>query len=95
MFSGNILLSFLGSKVSLIDKSEIRYEGILHTIDHQMSTVVLTKVRSFGTENRPTNRPVAPKDVVYDYITFRGSDIKDFKVLEDKSHQQYGGKHIR
>merc|ERR1712223_421130 len=73
---------YLGSKISLISKSEIRYEGILYTIDTKDSTVALSKVRSFGAEDRPTDRPVAPREEIYEYIIFRGTDIKDIRVCQ-------------
>jgi hypothetical protein len=45
-------------------------------------TVTLSKVRSYGTEDRVTDRPLAPLDKVYEQVTCRGSDIKDLIVHE-------------
>ncbi|KAG7493412.1 hypothetical protein JOB18_008562 [Solea senegalensis] len=73
---------YIGSKISLISKAQIRYEGILSSVDTERSTVALAKVKSYGTEDRHSNRPVPPKDEIYEYIIFRGSDIKDITVSE-------------
>lgn len=43
----------------------------------------IATVRSFGTEERETPYPIMPQPTVYDYILFRGSDIKDIRVVNN------------
>jgi protein LSM14 len=58
--------------------------GTLHEINSETSTVALENVSSFGTENRKTDpKEIIPaSDSVYEYIVFRGSDVKDLRIEE-------------
>lgn len=77
--SGNI--PYIGSKISLITTSDIRYEGILFTLNREESTIAVQNVRSFGTEGRRS--PEVPmSNEIYDFIIFRGKDLKDLTVLQ-------------
>ncbi|KEP66726.1 UNVERIFIED_CONTAM: FFD and TFG box motifs protein [Hammondia hammondi] len=76
-------LPYLGSRISLISNTEIRYEGILDSINAEQATVALRMVRSLGTEGRRHPDDIPPSPQVYDYIVFKGSDIKDLTVCSE------------
>lgn len=58
------------------------YVGTLHEINSDNSTVALENVVSWGTEGRDPDNEVPPSDTVYEYIVFRGSDVKDLRIEE-------------
>jgi len=72
------------SRISLISKSDIKYVGVLHEINSEQSTVALENVRSYGTEGRKGNpdAEIAGSDQIYEYIVFRGSDVKELNIVE-------------
>lgn len=81
-------IPYIGSQISLISKSDIRYEGTLHTIEPTEHTVSLSNVKSFGTEGRRGNgKEIPPSTEVYEFIIFRGSDIKDLSVIQTTQNQ--------
>jgi protein LSM14 len=84
----SIAFNISGSRISLISKNNIRYEGTLYSINEADAQVALQNVKSYGTEGRElldttgASTYVPPNDVVHAYLLFRGQDIKDLHVHE-------------
>ncbi len=75
-------------RFNLISKSEIRYVGTLHEINPEQSTIALEDVYSFGTEARPAKDFIPASNQKFDYIVFRGTDVKDIKIAEEQKENK-------
>ncbi|OII75887.1 hypothetical protein cand_002910 [Cryptosporidium andersoni] len=76
---------YIGSKITIISRNENRYEGILHSIDVDESTITLKDVRHFGTEGRCLPE-IPPTPTIFEMIVFRGSDITDLAVCQTNTN---------
>ncbi len=81
---------YVGSRISLISKSDIRYIGTLHEINSDNLTVALENVTSYGTEGRKGNEDeeIPGSDIVYEYIVFRGSDVKKLDIVSGPGEKE-------
>jgi len=68
---------------ALWDPDLIRYVGTLHEINPEQATIALEDVLSFGTEDRQVDKFIPPSPQKFEYIVFRGSDVKDIKLNEE------------
>ncbi len=78
--------NLIGSKISLVSQQDIRYEGILISINAAESSIVLRDVDCLGTEDRVTDpsRVVKPTSTKIKFVSFPGADIKDLFVHEEQ-----------
>lgn len=71
----NIEKKLSESRVRIITHQNVRYEGILYQINSKEKTVALKNVKSFGTEDRETDKVIDAKERVYEFIVFRSDEI--------------------
>ena len=66
------------------------YVGTLHDINPEASTIALENVVSHGTEGRRGNpsEEIPASTSVYEYIVFRGSDVKDINFADEQKENQ-------
>ncbi|CBN73862.1 Novel Sm-like protein with long N-and C-terminal domains [Ectocarpus siliculosus] len=77
----------VGSRISLISKKNIRYEGTLYNINTSDASLALQNVRSFGTEGRVEGHVIPPSQVLHDFVCFRGQDIMDLHVHDAEADE--------
>ena len=80
---------FLGSRITLVSASQIRYEGVLDAIDQVQSTVSLKDVQMLGTEGRRGQNEILPNDKIYSFIMFRAADILELQVVEQPVQPEF------
>lgn len=83
------MAEFIGTRISLVSNSDIRYVGTLHEINSENSTVALENVTMLGTEGRRPDNEVAALDSIYEYILFRGTDVKDLRIEEAPAIKEF------
>ena len=81
--------NLIGSRISLVTIQDIRYDGILFSINAAESSIVLRDVRTLGTEDRVADpaKKIAPTSSVLSFVSFPGLEIKDLFVHEAKNDE--------
>lgn len=81
--------NLLGSPISLISQQDIRYDGVLFSINAKESSIVLRDVHCFGTETRVTDKTkqVPENPILLPFVSFPGVEIKDLYVCGTMAHE--------
>lgn len=74
--------------------AEYRYVGVLHEINEQDATIALENVSSYGTEGRQVEKFIPPSNNQYEYIVFKGGDVKSIDALKDDEDPQQQAQNI-
>ncbi|OQV16116.1 hypothetical protein BV898_09752 [Hypsibius exemplaris] len=67
----------IGKRISVISKTDNRFEGVLREVDASQATLVIVRVRFCGTENRQPEKSIAARPELYENVKFRLTQVKD------------------
>lgn len=73
------LIRRIGSPLEILSGSGVRYTGMLSSYDPIKQTITLAKVRSFGSEDRPSQIKIQASTQIYEYIMFKLVNILGVK----------------
>ncbi|KFG26613.1 uncharacterized protein NESG_00764 [Nematocida ausubeli] len=73
------LIKRTGRSIEMLSKSEVRYIGTLSAYDEARGTITLSKVRSFGSENRSAPVKIHHGTQIYEYIVFKLENIQSIR----------------
>lgn len=72
---------FIGMKISLTSRAQLRYRGTVQSIDSTQGTMTLREVTSMGTEDRQVAQYIPPMlDRVHPVVVFTVNDILDLAI---------------
>ncbi|MES1905253.1 MAG: Protein LSM14 A [Paramarteilia canceri] len=74
--------AYVGQKLSLISKCNIRYSGVLESVDGTNFTLTLRDVKSFGTEDRKALKFIPESSEIISSIEFDAGNIVDLYEVE-------------
>ena len=77
---GKSKINIESATISIITTNDIRYEGTMYNVNQVERTITLKDVRSFGTEDRKREGFIAPLNMVYDFIVFHSTEIKELNA---------------
>ncbi|KAI5180535.1 hypothetical protein NEOKW01_0839 [Nematocida sp. AWRm80] len=77
------LFSKTGERIEVLSNTKVRYIGTLSSYNESNQTITLTKVQSFGTEDRNAILSISSSTQVYEYIVFKIKNIERVRLLEE------------
>lgn len=76
--------AYIGKKVWLITKAQVRYEGTVIKLDKVERAMHLAQVKSYGSEGRKNGQgEIAAREDTIDTVVFKIELVQNFEVIQE------------